>query len=239
MAPEGETRHRRDGVAAQAAPGVSVEAHHERNEAADPGARRSEDAGRDWRGARTPSTPVCIAAWPTSARLASTRPERTAIVVQALARREERGGDEGRGQGEMHDPGLPESGVGEDGRNRFRIDRRAGVVGHRRRLQREPEAGGRERDQARRDRETPDRSATAPAAARRARRAGDRRSTRRPASPPGNGRSGRARARSPARASPRLHLHALHGVALRRGGARRRRRLRPGTRPPPIRHARN
>ncbi len=155
-----------------------------------------------------------------------------------VARRENRGGDEGDGEDEMQNPGPPESGVGEDGADRPRIERRAGILGHRRGLA--ARARGR-RSRARsglpRSRGAGS-SAPASAAIRRAHKAADRRSTRKPASPPGNGESGRTRGRSP---------FGVAGATSSCPSCRRpssasgfpRRRPRPGNRPPPVRHARS
>ena len=55
----------------------------------------------------------------------------------------------------MRDPRLAEFGVCQDGGDHARIGGGAPVVRHRRRLQREPESCGRERNEARREREAP------------------------------------------------------------------------------------
>ena len=145
---------------------------------ADPGAGSEEMARRDWRGGERPR-PGCIAACPTSARLASARPERTAIAVQPPRGARTAATTSAAARARCGDPGPTESGVRQHGRDRAGVDRRAPVVRHRRRLERKPEAG---RSQARSGSPRPrtaGSSPTAHAAGRRTRRAADRRSSRR------------------------------------------------------------
>jgi hypothetical protein len=87
---------------------------------------------------------------------------------------------------------MAEGGVGDHGSDRSGIEGGAPVVSHRGGLERQPRDRGYERNEAGDERE----AASARASAVPAHKAKDMRSCRRPASPPGNGRSGRGRARS-------------------------------------------